>query len=253
VKREAAPVGAPCWIDLFSSDTDKVRAFYGELFGWTSEAAGAEYGGYINFAKDGVPVAGCMANDGTAGTPDAWSVYLATEDAKATDEAVVANGGQVLLPAMDVMGLGAMTVCSDVGGASIAAWQPGSHQGFGVLNEPGAPAWFELVTRDHAAARAFYAAVFGWDLHLVGDTDEFRYATLGEGDDAKAGIMDASAFLPEGTPDHWSVYVNVADVDDTLAQLVELGGTIVVPAEDTPFGRLAAVTDPMGATFKLIG
>ena len=24
-------VGAPCWIDLYSSDTDKASAFYGEL------------------------------------------------------------------------------------------------------------------------------------------------------------------------------------------------------------------------------
>ena len=40
--RDVAPIGAPCWIDLMSSDTDKSRAFYGELFGWTSEAAGEE-------------------------------------------------------------------------------------------------------------------------------------------------------------------------------------------------------------------
>ncbi len=253
MKREAAPVGAPCWIDLFSSDTDKVRAFYGELFGWTSESAGAEYGGYINFAKDGVAVAGCMANDGSAGTPDTWSVYLATEDAKATDEAVLAHGGQVHLPAMDVMDLGAMTVVADPGQAAVGAWQPGQHKGFGVLNEPGAPAWFELLTRDYAQSVAFYQDVFGWDTHVAGDTDEFRYSTLGQGDDAKAGIMDASAFLPEGAPAHWSIYFNVADVDATMATAVELGGTIVEPAMDTPFGRMARLADPTGAQFKLIG
>ena len=38
--RESAPVGAPCWIELFTSDIDKARAFYGELFGWTSEGSG---------------------------------------------------------------------------------------------------------------------------------------------------------------------------------------------------------------------
>ena len=37
--------------------------FYGELFGWTSEDAGPEYGGYIDFPKDGERVAGCMGND----------------------------------------------------------------------------------------------------------------------------------------------------------------------------------------------
>ena len=51
--RDAAPVGAPCWIELFSSDTDKAEAFYGSLFGWTFENAGPDYGGYINASKDG--------------------------------------------------------------------------------------------------------------------------------------------------------------------------------------------------------
>ncbi len=81
--REEAPLGAPCWIELFSSDMDRARSFYGELFGWTSEDAGPDFGGYINFSRDGVRVAGGMRNDGSAGTPDGWSVYLATADAEA--------------------------------------------------------------------------------------------------------------------------------------------------------------------------
>jgi uncharacterized protein len=38
-------VGAPCWIDLYSSDTDKATEFYGTVFGWTTESAGPEFGG----------------------------------------------------------------------------------------------------------------------------------------------------------------------------------------------------------------
>ena len=94
--------------------------------------------------------------------------------------------------------------------------------------------------------------MFDWDTHVVGDTPEFRYTTLGEGDDALAGIMDASAFLPEGVPAHWSVYFGVDDTDAALAKIVELGGSIVEPAEDTPYGRLATAADPTGALFKLV-
>src|SRR3954449_13256516 len=75
-KRESAPVGAPCWIELFTSDPDKSRTFYGELFGWASEEPREEFGGYINFTKDGERIAGCMKNDGSTGVPDLWSVYL---------------------------------------------------------------------------------------------------------------------------------------------------------------------------------
>ena len=56
--------GAPCWIDLFSSDTERAKDFYGQLFGWTTMDPGPEYGGYFIFQKDGKAVAGCMGNSG---------------------------------------------------------------------------------------------------------------------------------------------------------------------------------------------
>jgi predicted enzyme related to lactoylglutathione lyase len=42
-------------------------------------------------------------------------------------------------------------------------------------------------------------------------------------------------------------------VDARLARAVELGGSVVMPAEDTPYGRIATAADPTGAQFKLIG
>ncbi|MBW3647880.1 MAG: VOC family protein, partial [Actinobacteria bacterium] len=71
--------------------------------------------------------------------------------------------------------------------------------------------------------------------------------------DMLAGVMDASAFWPEGEASRWAVYAKVDDTDATLARAVELGGTVVDAAEDTPYGRLATATDPTGATFKLLG
>jgi predicted enzyme related to lactoylglutathione lyase len=193
-----------------------------------------------------------MKNDGSTGTPDGWSVYLATEDAKATADAAQAKGAQVIVPPMDVMDLGAMAVFTDPGGAVIGAWQPGQHKGFGVLAEPGAPSWFELQTRDYEATVDFYRDVFGWDTHVVSDTPEFRYTTLGEGEGQQAGIMDGSAYLPEGVPPHWSIYFGVENTDKAVATIVALGGRITDPAVDTPYGRLAEAADPTGALFKLV-
>ena len=250
--RDAAPAGAPCWIDLYTSDPDKSRAFYGELFGWTSTVGGPEFGGYITFEKAGQAVGGAMHNDGSAGMPDVWSVYLAVDDARKTVEVATANGSQVYVPPMDVADLGTMAVVSDAGQAAIGLWQPGTFNGFAVLGEVDAPAWFELQTRDYDAAVAFYRDVFNWDTHTTGDTDDFRYTTLGEGESQQAGIMDASGFLPEGIPAHWSIYFGTSDTDASLVRTVELGGSIVRDAEDTPYGRLAVATDPTGAVFKLV-
>jgi predicted enzyme related to lactoylglutathione lyase len=250
--RETAPIGAPCWVDLMTSDTEHSRAFYGELFGWAAEEPAEEFGGYFNFTRAGVRVAGCMARQPGAEVPDVWSVYLATDDARKTVDAAVANGGQVLVPAMDVGDLGVMAVVNDPGGAAIGLWQPGLHQGFGLLGESGAPSWFELHTRDYQAAVGFYRNVFRWDTHVVSDTPEFRYTTLRHGEGWLAGIMDASSLLPDGVAAHWSVYFGVEDTDAALAETVNLGGSIALAAEDTLYGRLAAAADPTGAQFKLV-
>ncbi len=255
--RDTAPTGHPCWIDLMTSDPDASRAFYGELFGWTSEAGGEEYGGYITFAKDGVAVAGAMDKSAIPGDggamPDVWSVYLSVVDAAATQKAVEAAGGQTLAPPMEVPGLGIMAVFQDATGAVIGAWQPLEFHGIGVLVEPDTPGWFELFTKDFHPTLAFYEEAFGWNVEIMGDTDEFRYATLEAGEKAAAGVMDASGFLPDEVPPHWSVYVSVADADTAVAKAESLGASVVVPAEDTPYGRLATLADPTGAMFKLIG
>ena len=251
--RDTAPLGAPCWIDLTTSDTERSRAFYCELFGWTAEEPAEEFGGYFSFAKDGVLVAGCMSSQPGSEVPDVWSIYLAVDDARKTVDAAATHGGQVLVAAMDVADLGTMAVISDPGGAAVGIWQPGAHRGFGVLNEPGAPSWFELHTRDYQATATFFREVFGWDTHVMSDTPEFRYTTLKHGESWLAGIMDASSFLPDGVPAHWSVYFGVEDTDATLAKIVDLGGSIVMAAQDTPYGRLAAAADPTGAQLKLVG
>jgi predicted enzyme related to lactoylglutathione lyase len=236
-----------------SSDTDRTREFYGALFGWTSEEPNEELGGYFNFTKDGLLVAGGMRNSGESGMPDLWSVHLAVEDAAATLDVAVAHGAQVVVPAMPVQDLGTMAAVLDAGQAAIGMWQAGRHTGFQVWDEPGTPGWFELHTRDYDASVAFYREVFGWDAHTVSDTPGFRYTTLGEGDEQLAGIMDASGFLPEGVPAHWSVYFRVENTDDALRRTEELGGSVVMPAEDTPYGRLAQATDATGALFKFVG
>ncbi|PZS19960.1 MAG: glyoxalase, partial [Acidimicrobiales bacterium] len=145
-KRETAPIGAPCWVDLMTSDTERSREFYCQLFGWEAEEPAEEFGGYFNFTKDGIRLAGCMAGQPDAHAPAVWSVYLNSDDAATTVEMAVSRGAGVQVQEMAVGDLGSMAVVSDPGGAVIGVWQPGLHRGFGVFGESGTPSWFELHT-----------------------------------------------------------------------------------------------------------
>jgi predicted enzyme related to lactoylglutathione lyase len=238
-----APTGAPCWIDLSTTDESTSHGFYTELFGWTVDDPGPDYGGYKNLLKDGVPVAGSMTM--ADGGPNQWSVYLAAPDA----EKVAADAPTVYSPAMDVMALGRMAILGDPTGDMVGVWEAGEHKGFGVFGEPGTPGWFELHTKDYDAAVAFYTNVFEWPAHTAMDEPGFRYTTYGEGEGQLAGIVDSSAWPDD--PSGWHVYFTVADADATVAKAKQLGATVVEEPQDTPYGRLATLVDPNGARFKL--
>lgn len=252
-KVESIPMGAPCWMDLSTSDPDRASAFYGELFGWNAVDEGEEYGHYVSLKKRDAEIAGMMKKgDEMQGMPDAWTVYLAVPDVGAAAEAVRNAGGQVVFDAMDVGELGSMAIVTDPSGAFVGLWQPGTHKGFDLYGEHGAPAWHELHTRDIEAASAFYGNVFGVEVADMEMEGGPRYKTIKIKGDDQAGIMDAGSFLPEGVPSHWTVYYGVDDTDAVLAKARDLGGSVLSPAKDTPHGRWATLADPMGATFNVI-
>ncbi len=251
--RDSVPAGAPIWIDLATHDQAASRASYTDLLGWECEEPDPELGGYANFCKGGERVAGCVP--AMPGRPDAWSVYLATEDAEKTCEQVLAAGGAVHAPAMNVRDLGVMAIVADPSGAPFGLWQPGTHHGLLTLAEPGHAAWFELHTADYEQTLQFGRDLFGWEPTSVADSPEFRYATGSVGGDEVVGVMATGDTRPEGPTGagapQWAVYLQVSDVDAATERAVRLGAEVVHPPGDSPYGRIVTLTDPTGALVKL--
>lgn len=251
-----APVGAPIWIDLRSSNPDKAIDFYGRLFGWEADDPNAEFGGYRNFTLNGRPVAGLMQSmpDEPA---DVWCVYLRTDDAAATFAASTEAGATALVPPMPVGDLGTMTIVTDPAGAVVGTWQPGTHPGFVEIGTAGAPYWFDCMSQDYQAALAFYSKVFGYQPEEVGtggNPDQAgppRYSVVGADGVPFAGIMDANGMFEDGHPSFWQAYITADDSRASVAQAVELGGELVMPVEDTPYGAIGCVKDPNGAFIQI--
>jgi predicted enzyme related to lactoylglutathione lyase len=250
--RETAPLGAPCWIELSSSDTERARDFYAALFGWTCEVASADYGSYVNCSLNGARVAGMMQNASDSGLPDGWTTYFSSADAQATADAADESGGQSAVAPMAVGSMGTMAMLEDPGGAQVGVWQAADHGGYQVHGENGAPVWHELHTRHFRASVLFYETVFGWRTSVLSDTDEFRFTTANFDGVEFAGIFDATNTMGEETPANWRVYFGVDDVDRAVALAETLGAAVVTAAEDSPYGRLATLSDPTGAQFTVM-
>ncbi|MGH3934043.1 MAG: VOC family protein [Pseudonocardiaceae bacterium] len=248
------PAGTPCWVDLSVPDLAAAKEFYGAVFGWSFFDSGAEFGHYQICKVDDRDAAaiGPLQNESQ---PAAWTVYLASDDAGGTAKLIGENGGTVLIEPFDIPGIGRMCIARDPLGATFGVWQTAGQHGVEVYMEPGSLVWTDARLPDPAAGRTFYAAVFGYRYApLEGwppdyTTIHFDAARDGEPVGGIGGMMDA----PAGTPAHWLPYFLVADADAATASATAAGGTVLTEPFDTPFGRMAGITDPYGATFFVVG
>ena len=246
------PDGTPCWVDLGTSDIPKAISFYSRQFGWEVEQGGPEMGGYSLARLGGRNVAGIGPIMGPPGSPSSWTTYFASSDVDATAARIASAGGQVVSAPMDVMEQGRLLIATDVSGAVFGVWQGRNHTGTEVANVPGAFTWSEHMSRDFEGAKAFYAAVFGYE---YGDmsSDGFSYATMLINGQQVVGGM--GAFSPGQGDDHpaqWSVYFGTTDTDKAVSTATGNGGRVLRPAADSPYGRMAILADPEGAVFSLI-
>jgi predicted enzyme related to lactoylglutathione lyase len=252
--------GTPCWVDLMVPDQQAALDFYRDLFGWQGEIGSPETGGYAVCTLKGRPVAGIMATMTPDGAPSgqapppAWTTYLATDDASATQKKITDGGGQVLAPVMDVMTLGRMAVASDPTGAVFGVWQAKDFAGAGIVNEAGAVVWNELRTGDTDAAASFYSAVLGITAAPMEGADGYLSLSV---NGRPVGGMQALADVPTAgrspeTPSNWLTYFASEDTDSTVDALVRAGGSVLKPPFDMVAGRMAVVRDPQGGTFAVI-
>lgn len=260
--------GTPTWLDLGTTDLDAAKTFYQELFGWTFTDSGADYGHYNMITKDGALVGGAMdfgnfPADESVPVPDegarsAWDVFLAVDDVDARLELATKHGATVLFPASDVGGAGRCATVSDPTGASIALWQAGDTDGYQFTGSAGTPVWFELMTQDFEGAKDFYSAVFDFKpvamttpMEEGSTVDEASYATNGPQSEASSGICNVAGFVPEEEGSWWRIYFAVDGCDQAVETATRLGGKLLDGPEDSPFGRIATLADPTGASFQI--
>ena len=237
------------WVDLAAKDLDGAVEFYRGLMNWTTFNDGETP--YHIFQRDGAAVAGVMELSPEMGDmPPVWSIYVSVADADASIAAAEAAGGSVYQPPFDIPDGGRIAVIGDPAGAAICLFEGMDENGMSMIDEPGAPCWFDCMSRDVDAAKAFYGEVFGWDAQKM--PGDFPYTVFLKDGQPLAGTMPMPEQLPAEVPSHWVVNFSIDDTDAAVEYLVERGGSVMMPPTDTMFGRSASVMDPWGSTFNVI-
>jgi predicted enzyme related to lactoylglutathione lyase len=87
--------------------------------------------------------------------------------------------------------------------------------------------WTDLQTKDVEAAKAFYAAVFGWRYKDLPTPDGRSYAQAFLGDDLVSVIAPQNAQQEAaGTHGQWNIYFAIDDATDLAAELGHSAGTL---------------------------
>ena len=108
--------------------------------------------------------------------------------------------------------------------------------------------FFEIRGRDSKRLQEFYASLFGWK---IDSNNPMNYGMVEPGiggpeEGVGGGIMQAEAPLV-------TIYVQVVDLNETLAKAGEMGGKTVMEPMDYPDGpTIAMFDDPEGNTIGLV-
>jgi len=104
------------YIELPATNTDKMKAFYGSLFGWTFQDWGADYTAFSESGVDG------GFNAGDEHRTKAPLVIIETDDIQAMEERVQQTGGNITLPTFKFPG-GSRFHFTDPSGNELAVMQ----------------------------------------------------------------------------------------------------------------------------------
>jgi hypothetical protein len=113
---------------------------------------------------------------------------------------------------------------------------------------------FEVMGKDAAALRSFYGDLFGWKI----DADNpMNYGMVSPDDNppgssGTSGIGGGIGQMPEGEPGYATFYIDVPDVEASLAKAEGLGGTRLMGPENVMEGLVIGLfTDPEGHVIGL--
>ena len=112
---------------------------------------------------------------------------------------------------------------------------------------------FEIAGKDGPALQRYYAELFGWSIDA---NNPMGYGVVAREDNLNRdgiGIGGGISQGPDGYAGHVTFYVEVPDVEATLAQAERMGGSRMMGPEEVMQGlEIGLFLDPEGHTIGVI-
>jgi predicted enzyme related to lactoylglutathione lyase len=113
---------------------------------------------------------------------------------------------------------------------------------------------FEIVGQDADRIQSYYSDLFGWEINADNPMKYGLVAREGNTNADGVGIGGGVGGGPEGYAGHVTFYVEVPDVEASLAKAEELGGTRMMgPDEPMPGLTVGLFQDPEGHIVGVVG
>jgi len=242
------------WHEYLAKDVKAAIAFYTDLIGWKTQPFSEAGGDYTMWVGSQGPLGGVMKLPDEAvqmGTPPTWMGHVQVGDVDAAAAMVKKFGGIIHKEPTDIPTVGRFSVIGDPQGAAISMFKPDSPMTLHDKSKDQEFCWNELMTSDSVAAFGFYSKIFGWKMMQEMDMGPIGlYRVYGVGDTQLGGMMA----VPKGAPmpPMWIYYIQISDLDATIAQATKKGAQVMNGPMDVPGGgRIAQLMDPQGAAFAL--
>ncbi len=243
------------WFELNTDDPEAAAKFYTELLGWkveSKEMGPTKYSAIINGTKELGMIQALSEEAKQKKTTPSWLGYISVASVDGAVAAATAGGATVMLPAMDMPGVGRFALVTDPWGASFGLVTSSDGDGVDAVPATGDFVWMEHLAKDEkkaVEAQTFYASVAGYESKTM------KVGKMDYGIGASAGI-DRVGFAKAGKGP-WAgkfiLYFVVADVDATVKLATKLKGKVLSKAQEVPgVGRFAMLADPQGAIFSVM-
>lgn len=113
-----------CHMELNTTDPDRARTFYGNLFSWKYSEMDMGPAGTYTLIQPGEGPGGGMMKHPVPGAPSSWLVYVQVDDIRSATDKAKSLGAQVMKEVTEVPNAGSFSIILDPTGAPLGLWQP---------------------------------------------------------------------------------------------------------------------------------